>query len=185
MRTYINAYTLLHTHTQTHTHTHTQVCSVDVILTILPPAIYGFHNENVTGGAAACALWRFGARWSPDVLIHAQEWRLLVPIFLHSGFLHLAMNVFAQVSLSHSLTLYRSLARSRALSLSFSLSLSRPRALSLSLSHSLTLSLSFSLSLSLSLSLTHTHTLTLSLYMCLCLCLCLCQCVCVCMCACT
>ena len=64
---------------------------------ILPIAIYGFHEGNVTGGPDLCALWRMGARWLPDVMLNAQEWRLLVPIFLHANILHLALNVQSQV----------------------------------------------------------------------------------------
>jgi len=55
--------------------------------------------NNSTGGPSGCALWRVGARWTPDILLRGEAWRLAVPICMHAGFIHLAMNIFAQLTI--------------------------------------------------------------------------------------
>jgi len=48
-------------------------------------------------GVSAEALVYIGGKWSPYILDRGEWWRLFVPIFLHSGFIHIGLNLLIQV----------------------------------------------------------------------------------------
>ena len=53
-------------------------------------------NENPTYGPSAYVLVDYGAKQGGLILYKGEWWRLLTPVFLHAGILHLAMNIFLQ-----------------------------------------------------------------------------------------
>ena len=53
-------------------------------------------DENPMLGPSACLLIRMQAKWSPAIVHRFQLWRLVVPMFLHSGFVHIFINLYTQ-----------------------------------------------------------------------------------------
>lgn len=44
-----------------------------------------------------CVLTELGALYAPEIVHHFQFWRLATNMFLHGGFLHIAMNMYVQL----------------------------------------------------------------------------------------
>ncbi|UCF67916.1 MAG: rhomboid family intramembrane serine protease [Acidobacteriota bacterium] len=44
-------------------------------------------------------LYQLGGKWREDILFHGQWWRLVNPIFLHAGLLHIGFNAYALANL--------------------------------------------------------------------------------------
>jgi len=51
--------------------------------------------------AYTCVLLKFGAKFTPSILLHYQYHRLVMPIMLHIGFNHVAGNIFFQNMYGH------------------------------------------------------------------------------------
>ena len=66
-----------------------------VIELIVGSAKYGcaFDSNNQMGGPNTETLYCFGGKWTPAIQSGA-VWRLITPIFLHAGVLHIAGNLF-------------------------------------------------------------------------------------------
>jgi len=56
-------------------------------------------GTNPMVGPGACTLLAFQAKWSPAIVHRLQVWRLVIPIFLHAGIVHILMNLYTQVLL--------------------------------------------------------------------------------------
>jgi len=44
----------------------------------------------------SCVLYRFGSKYTPAIVTNYEFYRLFLPIFLHGGFRHIAMNMLSQ-----------------------------------------------------------------------------------------
>lgn len=67
-----------------------------VTMSILAVTILVFIAEGLfSGGQTANGefLVSFGAKWGPYIHHYDQYWRLLTPVFLHAGFMHIATNM--------------------------------------------------------------------------------------------
>jgi len=75
-------------------------CVVHIILFAIELGVYGIAplSENELIGPSACALYKMGAKWTPDIVIRGEVWRLFSPIFLHGGIVHIILNLFAQLT---------------------------------------------------------------------------------------
>ena len=54
------------------------------------------YNQNPMYGPPAATLVRYGAKETALIKYHGQWWRLISPIMLHAGIIHLVSNVFIQ-----------------------------------------------------------------------------------------
>ena len=65
-----------------------------IITLIVAANLYGgaFVKGNSQGGPSAEALRAMGGKWEPDI-VSGDVWRLLTPIVLHAGLLHLFFNL--------------------------------------------------------------------------------------------
>lgn len=52
-----------------------------------------FVDTNPMGGPSVKTLYRLGGKWEPSIRNDGEGWRLLSAVWLHSGLLHLAMNL--------------------------------------------------------------------------------------------
>lgn len=59
-------------------------------------------KNNSMLGPSASTLKGMGGKWTPDIQ-QGHIWRLITPIFLHAGFIHLFSNLFFQLRLGFSL----------------------------------------------------------------------------------
>ena len=50
-------------------------------------------------GPPACTLVELGAKYSPLLVHHYEVFRLLTPVILHAGLIHIALNLFAQLTI--------------------------------------------------------------------------------------
>lgn len=67
-----------------------------VTTSILLLTIAAFIAEFLIGGGRTdngSLLVALGAKWGPYIKTHDQYWRLLTPIFLHAGFMHILTNM--------------------------------------------------------------------------------------------
>jgi len=44
----------------------------------------------------SCTLYKFGAKYTPVIVVYHEIYRLLFPVFLHGGFLHIIFNMYSQ-----------------------------------------------------------------------------------------
>lgn len=67
-------------------------------MTLLTMNLGGFvkPSENPMFGPSGASLVMFGANYQPLTRDQGQIWRLFIPIFLHAGIIHLALNLFIQ-----------------------------------------------------------------------------------------
>jgi len=54
--------------------------------------------EFLGGAPYNCVLYNLGADFTPAITVDYQWYRVICPIFLHAGLLHLAANMFTQIS---------------------------------------------------------------------------------------
>mmetsp|Transcript_60015 Transcript_60015/g.159513 ORF Transcript_60015/g.159513 Transcript_60015/m.159513 type:complete len:421 (+) Transcript_60015:123-1385(+) len=76
------------------------VSCIDVIMFFIEIAVndgFSSPNDNPLIGPSYCAFQRMQARISSAIVYHKQVWRLVVPIFLHGGVVHLFVNVYSQL----------------------------------------------------------------------------------------
>jgi membrane associated rhomboid family serine protease len=76
------------------------VSIVDIVLFIWIMIMGGFAppSDNPMLGPPAQTLLDAGGKWTPFIL-QGEWWRLIAPTFLHAGFVHIAMNLLAQIVL--------------------------------------------------------------------------------------
>uniref|UniRef100_A0A7S0ES09 rhomboid protease n=1 Tax=Hanusia phi TaxID=3032 RepID=A0A7S0ES09_9CRYP len=70
----------------------------EIVVFVVTISIYGFtspSNNNMIGPSSEAFL-ELGAKYTPYIL-NGQAWRLVVPIFLHAGVVHILANMYAQV----------------------------------------------------------------------------------------
>lgn len=77
----------------------TFICFAQVIILIVMISLDGFapRSENPLIGPSAATLVRWGAKESALIVFNNQWWRLISPIFLHAGIIHIISNVFIQL----------------------------------------------------------------------------------------
>jgi membrane associated rhomboid family serine protease len=75
------------------------VSIVNVALMIWVLVMGGFApmSENPMGGPPASTLLNAGAKWTPYILNRNEWWRLIAPVFLHAGIIHLISNLLVQL----------------------------------------------------------------------------------------
>mmetsp|Transcript_34968 Transcript_34968/g.31514 ORF Transcript_34968/g.31514 Transcript_34968/m.31514 type:complete len:114 (+) Transcript_34968:99-440(+) len=61
------------------------------VIEILMFAVQRFYGWYI--GDDNCATWKLGCKFTPSEVVYHEYWRLLTPIFLHGGVLHLGMNM--------------------------------------------------------------------------------------------
>jgi membrane associated rhomboid family serine protease len=73
--------------------------SRQIAIFVLMVKKYGFasQTENPLYGPSAAVLVKYGAKQGGYIIYKRQRWRLVSPIFLHAGVIHLAANVYIQV----------------------------------------------------------------------------------------
>jgi len=75
---------------------------VDVIMFIVTLIVGGVKYDgaivkgNAMLGPSALTLYKMGGKWEPDIYA-GNVWRLLTPVFLHAGLIHLFSNLFFQL----------------------------------------------------------------------------------------
>jgi len=80
----------------------TFICIVNVIMFIATLIVGAtmfdgaFVSDNAMGGPSSFTLRYMGGKWEPWI-VDGEVWRLITPIFLHGGLLHLFSNVFFQL----------------------------------------------------------------------------------------
>mmetsp|Transcript_25407 Transcript_25407/g.39852 ORF Transcript_25407/g.39852 Transcript_25407/m.39852 type:complete len:384 (-) Transcript_25407:434-1585(-) len=77
------------------------VCMAELVLFILELIIFGFASpsQNPMLGPGVCAHLEMGAKWTRDIVYRGHVHRLILPIFLHAGIFHLAVNLMASFEL--------------------------------------------------------------------------------------
>lgn len=75
------------------------VSIVDVVLMIWLVSIGGFAPpaQNPMLGPNETVLLQHGAKWTPYIVHRGEWWRLISPMFLHVGFVHLISNLIVQL----------------------------------------------------------------------------------------
>lgn len=63
------------------------------------------YSENTMFGPSAYTLMKYGAKETWLITVKGQWWRLITPIFLHAGIIHIASNVLIQLRLGGYLNL--------------------------------------------------------------------------------
>ena len=83
------------------------VLVVDVLLFIIPLAwsswTFASLYDNPMYGPDGSTLLHFGAKFTPALLIHSENWRLLVSCFLHAGIIHIVFSLVIGLMFSWSL----------------------------------------------------------------------------------
>jgi membrane associated rhomboid family serine protease len=72
---------------------------VDIVYFIVELSIGGITNteENPSIGPPNRTLILLGAKYVPKIKLQHQYWRLVVPIIMHSGFIHIIFNIYVQI----------------------------------------------------------------------------------------
>lgn len=75
------------------------VSAINVMLLIWELVLGGFEEpaSNPMLGPPAYILIVTGGRFNPDIIYKNQWWRFITAMFLHSGFVHIAMNLLTQI----------------------------------------------------------------------------------------
>ena len=69
------------------------LCSLQVLLF----AITIIHYYSSTKMNWNCILLKYGAKYEPKIRFHYEVHRLIAPIFLHGGYMHIIMNLIGQL----------------------------------------------------------------------------------------
>jgi len=94
----------------------TLISIVDVIMFIVTLIVGGVKYDgavvkgNPMLGPSSLTLYEMGGKWEPDIKA-GHVWRLITPIFLHAGLIHLASNLFFQLRFGYVLELRWSIVR--------------------------------------------------------------------------
>mmetsp|Transcript_19696 Transcript_19696/g.65602 ORF Transcript_19696/g.65602 Transcript_19696/m.65602 type:complete len:316 (-) Transcript_19696:327-1274(-) len=75
----------------------------DIVIFIVTISIYGFTSPSANNmlGPSGEAFLKLGAKWTP-LILQGEVWRLVVPIFLHAGVVHILANMYAQIVVGYS-----------------------------------------------------------------------------------
>jgi len=90
------------------------VSVVDICMFIVELGIGGFASpaENQMLGPPTATMYLLGGKWAPGILPPGwQLYRLIVPIFLHAGFIHIIMNLFFQLRIGLNMELRYGMAK--------------------------------------------------------------------------
>jgi len=73
------------------------VTIIQIIIYVIEE-LYSYLLKDGEGGqyAFSCVLYKFGAQFTPSIVIYYQFQRLFLPIFLHGGFKHILFNMISQ-----------------------------------------------------------------------------------------